>query len=341
MRVLRRLALLLLALLAACAQPPVRDAVTIDFDENDDQVLVTAETSFDATPRTDAALARANEAREAALHGIDPWAVRFARMKADRERTILDRNQGTLDRVTHSIRIPARDLQGVFSDTNITVHVLRGEGWSELSFYPGSSIRATREQNEHFTQALDTWSAAVARYYTAIHYLYLYIDDNPPRAEHLFAAILGETSEDGIEPVVLEEEQPLVDEVLRTMDDIAARMDEDDGTAATFAEEADLIFNPFPARIVVKVPGEVLGTQGFGEDLTIEPIDLFATVSALQGRWISPDPLAALLRDETPKAADLAIQPRRSAVNLRPSDIAEAIRAELERPKTYVVRWRD
>ena len=79
-----------------------------------------------------------------------------------------EKTAATLERVTRSARIPSDDLQQVFSDTNITVDVLRGEGWRELAFYPGAGGRATREQQRTSTTQLATWSSAVARYFTAV-----------------------------------------------------------------------------------------------------------------------------------------------------------------------------
>lgn len=331
-----------LLLAGACRVAPVTDEVTIEFARDDDTVVVAAETSFDLEPPNRLAAARVEGARTAAQLGTDAWSARFARVAAERERITFHKSRGALERVTRSVRIPSRDLQGVFSDTNVTVQVVRGEEWSELRFYPGTSSRATREQREHFDRGLEVWSRAAARYFNAVDHLYRYIDSNPGRARYLFAAVMNEIGEDGVPPLVLEEEQPLVDEVVRTMDVLAAAMDAEEGRASTFAEEADLIYNPFPGRFVVKVPGDVLASEGFDKDLTVEPIDLFESIEAMEGRWISPDPLALLLRDEEPPTSEeLAAMPRRSTLGVTGSDLEETVRAALERPKSYSVRWRD
>jgi len=336
---------LLSALVAGCVRPPVEDEITIEPAKADDSVVVTVETRFKLNPINEAARRRVENARAAALSSTDAWAIRFGNLDPEEESVTFEKERGTLERVTRSVRIPADDLHRVFSDANITVDVLRGDGWREIAFYPGTSGRASREQQKQFETELAEWSKAVARYFTSIHHLYSYLHDQPGRAQYFFAAILHEPNVDGSEPLVGEDEQPLVDAVLESMEEIAERMDAQDDRAATFAEEADLLFNPFPGRVTVRVPSDVISTQGFtsqkGNAVIIEPIDLFATLASMEGKWISPDPLAALLRDQTPRAADLAALPRKSEAVVTSTEIANAIREHLARPKTYSVRFRD
>lgn len=340
---LRRFAPVVAALLlAACTQPPVDDEVTVAIEKND-RVLVTAQTTFnDADVRSDARMRMLEAGRFAALHGNDAWSTRFGRVTAEDEEVTILKHRGELDRVTRSVRIPVTQLQQVFSDTNITVNVINGEGWRELSFIPGGSIRATREQRKHFEDALQKWSGAVARYFMTIDHLYTYLNINTQRAPGLFAELMNEPRRSGTpEFVMAEEEQLLVDHVNAAMEEVAAMLDQEQDGGATFAEEADLIYNPFPARMTVRVPGDVLSKEGFEKELVIEPVDLFDIVTSLEGKWISPDPLAELLRDQRSSATELARQGFRSTKVVNASAIADAIREKMERPKTYFVRWRD
>lgn len=340
MRRFRRTFLFCALILAACARPPVSDEVTVEIEKND-WVRVTARTTFnDADIKSTARLALLESGRFAAMNGNDAWGARFGRVTAENEEVTFEKHRGQLERVTRSVRIPSGQLQQVFSDTNITVNILNGPGWRELSFIPGGSIRATREQRKHFEDSLVSWSAAVARYFAAINGLYAYLNANPQRAPALFSALVNEKTDDFLAQVA-EEEQPLVDSVTAAMEEIATRMDETEDGAATFGEEADLIYNAFPARMTIRVPGDVVSTEGFGKELVIEPVNLLETITSLEGKWISPDPLAALLREQSPSGAQLARQPRRPATSVPASDIADAIREKLARPRTYVVRWRD
>jgi hypothetical protein len=339
------LALLLLILAAACTQPPVTDQVTIEPSADDDTMTVTASTSFLLSPQSEHARTRIEAARAAALSGTDPWSVRFARLTAPmEERYTIEKSRGALERVTHAARIPSDDLQQLFSDTGITVDVVRGEGWRELRLYPGSTGRATREQQREFETTLEVWSRSVTRYFTAIDHLYSYLDEHPQRAQPVFAAFLEEKGPDDVIPAVSEEEErPLLDAVQHSMDEIVDRMDAQEGHAAIFLEQADLVFNPFPGHIVIHPPGDVLTSEGFlrkGSELSIEPVDLFASLEGLEGRWISPDPLAGMLREEKATSQQLAAAKRKSEKVVSASEVARAIREQLVRPKTYVVRWR-
>lgn len=302
---------------AACETRLPPDELTIELSRDDDDAVVTAQVSIDSDAE-----------RNAALAGTDPWAVRFARLAAEEERTTFYKSRGIVQRVTHSIRIGRADLQQVFADTNVTLALHETDGLTELRFYPGSSTRASRRQQEHFNRAVEWWSAAAARYFDALHRLYSYMDANPDRVEALWAAVLGT----GRTPL-FEEEQPYVDQLIRSMDELLARMDEDEAAALALAEEADLIFNPFPARITVKVPND--------EKLVIEPVDLVAAVRSLEGRWATPDPLAMLVREEEMTAAGLASVDRASTFGVRANDIAEALRERLQEPRSMAIRWRD
>lgn len=330
---------LILVLAASCARTPVSDEVTIEFSDDNDSVLVTAVTEFQRDTDVAAVRSRIEAARTAAIAGTDQWAVRFARLDPDVERFTLERRGGKLEMVTRSVRLPVRDLQQVFADTSITMNVIHGDGWSELSIFPGTSSRASREQQRRFAAEMESWSRLVGHYFTEVHHLYSYVDENPGRAEYVFAALL-----DPKEAPVTEDEAPLVAAVTDAMERIAERMDQQEGYAYTFGEDADMIYNPFPARMVIRVPGSILDSQGFANpkerEVVIEPVDLFGAIASLEGRWITPDPMAALLREEPPTAKQLALMERQSASVVNASEIAAAIREQLARPRQYTVRWR-
>jgi hypothetical protein len=333
------------ALLAACGGPPVVEDVRIEIGESSDEVAVIADTHFEMRPTGDQARRRVDAARAAAIAGTDPWGVRFANLRPSVDSTYVRRERGVLARLTRTVTIPADDLQLVFADTNITVRTLRGDGWRELAFHPGSSTRASRDQERHFRDELELWSRSIAAYYRAMHEVYAYLELRPERAEPLFAAMLtpGEAKEN--QPALLEDEQLLLEPVVTAMIVIAERMDEREDRAAGFAEEADLIYNPFPARITVQVPGSIIAHEGFSvsrdREAVIERIDLFHTLEKLEGKWLTPDPLALLLREPQAGAETIARAERRSTPNVTSDAIAAEIRARLARPASYVVRWRE
>lgn len=341
----RALAALLLLLAAACAKPPVSDEVMIEPSKDGDTVYVTAETSFALDPPNELMKRRVESARTAAISGTDPWSIRFSRLTPLQEHFAIDKDHGDLERVTRAVRVKTDDLQQVFSDANITVDIIRGDTSTELRFYPGTTGRASRDQQRQFDAELAAWSNDVARYFTSVHALYTYLGAAPQRAPYVFAALLDEKNVDGSDAMVLEEEQPLVQGVVDAMEAIGEKMDQQEGRAATFAEEADLVFNPFPARMIVRAPRDISDAEGFtkqsGTEVSIEPVDLFATIAAMEGKWISPDPLAALLQDRKPLSSEIARQERKSTAVVTASEVARALHEQLSRPKTYVVRWRN
>jgi hypothetical protein len=330
------LAIAVVLLAAACGQPPVRDYVTIEFSGENNNVTVTAETHFDVNPRGDEVRARVESARRVVESGTDAWSARMKRVDPETEQLVLHRRKGVLDRVTRTIVIPSDELPRVFADIAVTVQVTRGDGWRELALYPGSSSRASRDEQRRFNDELQTWSRAIERYFTAVHHLYSYLDEHPQRARYVFAAMLSEEN-----AAVTEDEEPLMKAVVDSMEDIARRMEAQGQDAQSFAEFADLMFNPFPARFEVRVPGDVIAREGFTEKLTIERVDLMAAVAALEGKWISPDPLALLMREKEPTVEELLEAERKSTAVIQPSEIADALREKLARPKQYIVRWED
>ena len=340
----RRLTAAVLVLLAACGPFPVSDDVVIELHDSA-QATVTVKTSFDTKSGSAPVRARVDAAREAALAGTDAWSMRFSRLTPETERVTMERVRGQLDSVTRSVTIADDDLQRAFSDASLTFSIVDGEGWRELRIYPGTSSRATREQRLHFEAAMKSWSEEVARYFRALAALYAYADAHPGRAKYVFGALFEERNPDETPVAVTEDEQPLVDAVSAAIETIQRRMDIEEGAARSFAEEADLVFNPFPARFTIRVPGAILESRGFeARDgaAVIERVDLFESIAALEGRWITPDPLAASLHDENQlTAAEFAELPRRWSAMVSATDIEAALREKMQRPSAYVLRWRD
>jgi hypothetical protein len=243
-----------------------------------------------------------------------------------------------------SATIPARDLPLFFADMNATVSLIRRDGLVELALYPGTTGRASRDVRQRFEQELETWSGAVSSYLTAIHHLYRYMDENPHRAEALFSALVANENE--LEPILqAEEEQLLVDATIAGMERIALLVDDQGEHAMSLSERADLVLNPFPARITFRLPGDVVSSSGFTAspkgELVLEPVDLIAGLASLEGKWISPDPLAALLRDEIPSGATLAAMPRHSTATTSSTAIREAVLEAIAMPEQYSIVWRE
>ena len=334
---MRRVVLLLLLLaLAACRRRG--DVVAIDFrDDGMVDLKVTSQLKGDVGVTTDAILA-----------GRDPWSIRFNRLEAEQEALLLEKSRGELTAAQHSARMSREQLERFFFDVNLTLHVDRGEGWSELAIVPGTSDRATRQERERFDRALEAFSRDASRYFEAMNRLYSYLDREPQRAKALFQALFVD-EESGGEPVpLMKGEQPLVNDVRRTMVTVAqwVGMSGDDDRAEEFAKLADLCMNPFPADFSVQTPTLPFQVEGFqrSEDVfRIDPPELVDALKSLEGKWVSPEPLAAMLRkdDESIDATieRLSTEPRRSTSVVPAVVIAAAIRENMKPAALYRLRW--
>jgi hypothetical protein len=341
------LLVLLVLLLPGCA-PVIDDKVTIDLDTRDPTLVrVAVITSIDnSQPRNAAVEARVRLVRDLLIAGHDEWSERFARAMPDNERVAWDKQRGTVVRGEHSGTLAAEALQRFFSDLPMTIQLTRADGLGELTIYAGASTRATRQQREHFLHAVDVWSAVAARYFEAVHRLYVFLDANPQRARNAFAQIY--VDDDQAILAASERERALIVGARRAIVDLAAQEDAGKSEAYTLGEEADLVLNPFPAELTVHLGGEIVALEGFvrrdAEHVVIPRPALLDALASLEGKWISPDPFAAATRAEREQKKDvdvdaLAAAPRTSLPIVAPSEIAAALLDAMRPAARYRVRW--
>jgi hypothetical protein len=118
-------------------------------------------------------------------------------------------------------------------------------------------------------------------------------------------------------------------------------------------EVSHLVYDPFPARLSLKLPAAPLSMEGLltAEDgaLTVPSPGLWEALRSLEGRWLAPDPVLFYVESaqrEEVGSFDLAAflaKPRRSApAHLLPS--AQEVRTEvvsrLKPAPLYRVAWR-
>ncbi len=334
-RFMTLIAILLSLLLCACRHAP-SEHVLLDLDQTTaGRVRITATAFVRPT------------ARDAFLGGRDDWSVRFMRVNADEERIIFDKIKGLLSFAEHAGTIDSEDLQRFFSDVPVTIQVTHGDGWSELTMYAGSSSRATREERERFRRRLDAWSELAARYVLAMHHLYQYLGEHPGRAESVFANLV--TNDSNVIVAASEEERSLIFDGLTAMETIARRAPSGDDAQAV-ADQADLVLNPFPAEVSVRTPGAIMAFEGFERsdehNVVAKTPELAEAIASLEGRWLSPDPLAMAIRDTgapatAPTAFEMAKMPRRSTAIVTPLEISGAFLEKMKGAPRYRVRWRE
>ncbi|HUJ12619.1 MAG TPA: hypothetical protein VL284_02430 [Thermoanaerobaculia bacterium] len=331
-----------LLLVFATCEPVIRRVVTLTFNEPADLVTISASTALgNAKPGTPDAGRIADE-REALLSGNDEWSVRFGNANPESDRIVMERRHGELQSLEHIASIAPDDLQKFFFDTHLTITFQRGEHSAELAIYPGTSDRATRQQREKVERALKTYSERAAHYFETIRGLYAYLDQKPGRAEDMFTAVFRDENDPPAR--VSDDEQKIVNGVRDAIDAVLAN---DDDTA-DLDRDFDVVFNPFPAEMRISVAGAILSSEGFTRTpdglLVVKTPTALEAVTMLQGRWITPDPLAVAFSapDNEPSqqiALALAAMPRRAEPVVSATDVAAALMEQMRPAPRYRVRW--
>lgn len=333
-----------LSLTACGIRNPVKNTIVIEPDADRRHVTVAARTEIEDTGGDDAAeRERLSELRDAILDHRDLWTPRFASVNAESEHIAYDKSGGVLRRAEHSARISVDDLQRFLGDLG-TIQITSEERWTELTFYPSSSTRATRRQREHVDQAIHVWATDAVRYFRALDRLYAYLDREPGRAVPVFTIILSDKDEKS----VIEEEDALITTVKNAMTAIMDHVSEAKRDGVTLDEEFDLVFNPLPGEIVVRAPNAILVIDGFERRderiVAIPRAGLVDAVKSMEGKWVSPDPLAIIaLGSETnsdaPDPADIATRPRHSSSSVTVDEVEKALANRLKPAGAYRVRW--
>lgn len=337
--VMARLAVAAIALLlSACGiKPAVENRLSLVFYEDPSRVHVNTSIHID-DPDNKVIAQRVDGLREAIAGNRDEWAMRFAGLNIDNERIILDRSNGRVTGVERQTTIDRNELPKFFNDMSVTVSLLPNNGYTELTIIPSTSTRATRQQRERVLATLHEWSTEAAAYVDALSHLYQYLDANPERAQPAFTILLDDRDKKSVN----DEEQALIDKVWSTADRLSERMRPKETDAYMVDEEFDLVFNPFPGEIVVSTPKTGSGVENFDKrDATTFVIPrrgLIDAISSLDGKWISPDPLAMSIRGD-PKPEQLAKMPRHWSPLVTASEIEEAVSARLKPASVYKVRW--
>ncbi len=336
----RTLFLPLVLLATACGvRSPIESTLEIVFVE-EGRMRTTARTAIGSYDRNDRAMdARVAETRQQLLAGTDEWSGRFNRVRAQSERIVYEKEAGALSKAERSALFPRDDLQRFFGDLSVTVNIQHGEGWTEFSLYPGSSTRATRAQRALVEETLRILSQDVAGYLAAMHRLYQYLEGAPSREVVVFKLLLEDK-----EKSLIEEEQALIDDVQRTGTSVSDHLASVRPGQLTIDELFDLVFNPLPAEIGVRVPGAILAVENFEKTaesvVTIRRHGILDAARALENVWLSPDPLAmGELRNVELSVEELAALPRKSTPLVTAAEIEKAFLEKLRPHASYKVRW--
>ena len=345
--------------LTSCFEAPVREELRLRFLPNGAVVATSIVRITDPEGSNPALARRLAETRRTLLEGSDPWGARFAAASPGAERFSWEKRLGTLSSASRSgVITEPEGLETFFRDTSLAVSYIvdPARGTAELSIVPGPSTRATRQQREEMEKTLDAWTGDVAEYLRATQDLYAYLDEHPDRARPCFGALfkerLSEKDAKSLSPLTPEEKRKL-DRLDTALGKVVEVLNVPEGAAYSPDEVSHLVYDPFPARLSLKLPAAPQSVEGFrtAEDgaLSAPSPGLWEALRSLEGRWLAPDPVLFYVESaqrEGEGSLDLdafLARPRHSEpAHLLPS--ADEVRAEvvshLKPAPLYRVAWR-
>lgn len=336
--------LTLLLGLAGCFEPPVLETLDLRFLRDGSFVMTsTVEVSEENQKTSPALTRRLARVRQEVEEGSDPWGQRFASLEPAAERFAWEKQLGEVRRGTRAaLATEPRGLRAFFGDTSLDVSYEVRDGIAELAIVPGPAARATRVQRDEVERTLEAWSGHVAAYIKEAGDLWSYLDERPDRAHAclgtLFEDLLAEEVRKGLEPLT-EDELERIGRLHETMEQVMAVLLIPEGEDHSPDELSHLVYDPFPARLTVRLPAPPLEEpEGFaaapdGKTLVAVGPGLWEALRSLRGRWLAPDPvLLYVQRRERAQKKPLDLNalvaaPRRA----EPAPSAEEVQGEIEK----------
>ena len=360
--------LLLPLVLSGCFEEPILERLRLRF-LPDGGVEVTAAVEIrDPVAGSESVTRRIRQIERLVETAEDPWTPRFRELDPRREVFRWEKHDGQLVRAERLAwsEDPAR-LARFFADTAVLAEYRREEaveglpGWASLGLYPGPGHRANRRQARRVEEVLESWTDDLAPYLEAATNLYRYLELHPGRATACLTAFYGDLLEEAGEPELTVEEEELLTALSDTINGATAVLDLDRDEGYSLNELSHLVYDPFPARVAVEVPGRVLEVEGFERvapsdspagpasdggptELTIPGLGFWEAWLALEGVWIFPDPAVSgyyLTLREDPDAVfpELLAAERRVEPAPTAQEIRDAVESLLRPEPAYRVVW--
>jgi hypothetical protein len=340
--------------IASCFEDPVPEKIAVRITD-EGHAEITHQVTFNDRDSNDnkAFPARMESLRGDYLRQTDRWSILLAQVSPMQERLEWTREGGRLKAVKDTAIVNAATLQTLFGRLGASLTMSKDERWEELSIYGAAGQTATREQRQEVNVTLDRWALSIARYVEATRAVYEYLEANPSRAEacmgQLFQRNLGEEGRKALPPLTAAEE-PLLLRVEETINEPTEILALPDDAAFTLNELSMLVYDPFGADLSFTVPAEILESEGFTSrnDRTVARprVTLWSAYEALEGNWLSPDPLITWIRrdrageNEPLPLASILGQKRSFARTISAAEVRKALEKELAFPATLRVRWR-
>ncbi len=289
--------------------------------------------------------------------GDDSWSREVARLEPARERIAYEREAGRLVLAERAIDvIDPRDLAPVFAASGVEYGFTVLGGTATLTLRPGSSRRATGRDRAAYQASIGPWLEMAEAYVAALRALYAYLEAEPSRARACLGPLVADVLDDDVKeslPELSENEQALVDAVNEAMTALAGvfRPQEASDEGYSLDEISNLVHDPFPAPLTIRLPRAPLEVTGFeageGGTLVVGGTSLWRAWLDVAAKVVEPDPLREVVTRfratvDKPAPLDLdefAARPRSArAVDARM--LGEEIALRLEPALLYQVSWR-
>lgn len=303
---------------------------------------------------------RIDAERDAILHGEDLWSRAVRAMAPAKGRIAYDYEKGALV-VYHRQGISGdpRSIEKLFAVADMTASLERENRTLTLEITPDGASRATMRQRREVAEALESFSGSAADYLDKLAALYRYLETAPDRAGPVLAALLDYDPpglKAAAEPGA--RERRLVDEVKKASESLMEILTVKEDEAFTVDEMSRLVYDPFPAPVVIEVTGDVIEREGFdgaGSGPFESPrVSLWDALESLEGRWITPLPAVAEVEalrkaddSETPDDEaqarlyeSLVAAPRHAGDVPDAGEVRAALEEALRTPDVYRLKWR-
>ncbi len=341
-------------LVTACFDPPVREQIELRFLPHGAYVVSSRVEITEEGKSGNPALERRLEAlRRDLVAGDDAWTRRFAALAPAVERFGWEKHLGAIQRVQRSAVLDEPEqLAAFFGDTALAVSYTVADGRGELAIVPGPAGGGSRRQRRDMEAALDAWTARIADYLAAAADLYEYLDRRPERARATLGALLEDLLSETQRAELAElepEEREQLDRLGKAMEEVFAVLLVRSGAELSLDELSHLVYDPFPARLVVRLPAPPEEVEGFARgaegELMVPGLGIWQALRALEGRWLSPDPVLLYVQlrgrgEEAPFDLDsLAARERAAAPAPTAAEVRLAIEERLQPASLYRATW--
>jgi hypothetical protein len=335
-----------------CFEPPVLETLDLRF-LRDGSFVLTSTVEVSDSRENPLLVRRLARVRQELEEGSDAWGRRFAALEPVAERFAWEKQFGEVRRGTRAALAGGSEgLGAFFGDTSLDVSYEVRDGIAELAITPGPPARASRRQREEVERTVETWSGHVATYLKETGALWAWLDDHPDRARACLGALyddlLSEEAREALEPLA-EEERERIDRVRAAMQHVMDVLLVPEGEDHSPDELSHLVYDPFPARLTVRLPGPPLeAPEGFTvEDQKLVAVGpgLWEALRSLEGRWLAPDPVLLYVESAKPGEEEpvelgaLLALPRRAEPVSGPDEVRDALEDRLRPAPFYRVTF--